>query len=95
MSFRKCGKNNGGKCIPINEEHPSLLKIKENLTVQSDLQLKPVDEEFVNKQIGRLKVKKATDHAGISLKILKLARTVIVKPITNLISLTLEWSKFP
>ena len=45
-------KNIGENSIPINDEHPSLMKIKEHLTVQSDLQLKPVNEEFVNKQIG-------------------------------------------
>ena len=88
-------KNIGENSIPINEEHPSLLKTQENLTVQSDLQFKPVDEEFVNKQIGRLNVKKATGHDGISSKILKLARPVIVKPITNPINLTIECSKFP
>ena len=42
----------GENYIPINEEYPSLMKIKEHLTVQSDLKFKPVDEEFVNKQIG-------------------------------------------
>ena len=46
----------GENSIPINDEHPSLMKIKENLTVQSDLHYKPVDGEFVNKQIGRLLV---------------------------------------
>ena len=93
--FVNVAKNIGENSIPINEEHPSLLKIQENLTVQSDLQFKPVDEEFVNKQIGRLNVKKATGHDGISSKILNLARPVIVKPITNLINLTIEYSKFP
>ena len=88
--FVNVAKNIGENSIPINEEHPSLLKIQENLTVQSDLQFKPVDEEFVSKQIGRLNVKKATGHDGISSKILKLARPVIVKPITNLINLTIE-----
>ena len=63
--------------------------------MQSGLQFKPVDEEFVNKQIGRLNVKKATGHDVILSKILKLARPVIVKPITNLINLTSECSKFP
>ena len=46
----------GENSIPINDEHPSLMKIKENLTVQSDLHYKHVDGEFVNKQIGRLLV---------------------------------------
>ena len=45
--FVNVAKNIGENSIPINEEHPSLLKIQENLTVQSDLQFKPVDEEFV------------------------------------------------
>ena len=63
--------------------------------MQSDLQFKPVDEEFVNKEIGRLNVKRATGHDGISSKILKLARPEIVKPITNLINLTIECSKIP
>ena len=64
--FRKRCKNIGENSIPINVEHPSHLKIQENLTVQSHLQFKSVDEEFVNKQIGRLNVKKATGHDGIS-----------------------------
>ena len=50
--FVSVAKNIGENYIPINEEYPSLMKIKEHLTVQSDLQFKPVDEEFVNKQIG-------------------------------------------
>ena len=40
-------------------------------------------------------LKSATGLDGISSKILKLARPVIVKPITNLINLTIECSKFP
>ena len=92
--FVSVAKNIGETSIPINDEHPSLMKIKENLTVQSDFHFKPVDEEFINKQIDRLNVKKATGHDGISSKILKLARPVIVKPITNLINLTIECSNF-
>ena len=42
-----------------------------------------------------MNVKTATGHDGISSKILKLARPVIVKPITNLINLTIECSKIP
>ena len=54
-----------------------------------------VDEEFVSKQIGRLNVKKTTGHDGISAKILKLAKPVIVRPITDLINLIIKCSKFP
>ena len=39
--------------------------------------------------------KKATGHDGISAKILKLAKPVIVRPITSLINLTIECSEFP
>ena len=66
--FVNVAKYRGGNSIPINEEHPNLLKIKETLT---NLQFKPVDEEFVNKHVGRLNVKKATGHNRISSKILK------------------------
>ena len=93
--FVNVAKNIGDNSVPINSEHPSLLKIQENLTVQSVLNFKPVDEDFVSKQIGRLNVKKATGHDGISAKVLKLARPVIVKPLTDLINLTIERSEFP
>ena len=76
--FVSVANNLGENSIPINEEHPSPMKMKETLTVQSVLQFKPVDEEFVNKQIGRLNVKKATGHDEISSRNLKLARPVIV-----------------
>ena len=63
--FVNVAKNIGENSIPINNEHPSIVNIQENLTVQSELNFKPVDEEFVSKQIGRLNVKKATGHDGI------------------------------
>ena len=56
--FVNVAKNIGDNSVPINNEHPSLLKIQENLTVQSVLNFKPVDEDFVSKQIGRLNVKR-------------------------------------
>ena len=50
--------------------------------------------QFVSKQIGRLNGKKATGYDGISAKVLKLARPVILKPLTDLINLTIERSEF-
>ena len=50
--FANLAKNIGENSIPINDEHPGLMKIQENLTVRSKLNFKPVDEEFVSKQIG-------------------------------------------
>ena len=93
--FCKCSQKKGENSIPINNEHPSIVNIQDNLTVQSELNFKPVDEEFVSKQIDRLNVKKATGHDGISAKILKLAKPVIVRPITSLIDLTIKCSEFP
>jgi hypothetical protein len=52
---------------------PSVMKISENNTINNELNSKHVSEEFVNKQINQLNVKKATGHDGISPKILKMA----------------------
>ena len=41
----------GENSIPINNEYPRIVNIQENLTVQSELNFKPVDEEFVSKHI--------------------------------------------
>ena len=54
--FVNVAKDIGENFIPINTEHTSLMKIQENLTVQSVLNFKPVDEEVVSKQICRLNV---------------------------------------
>ena len=74
---------------------PSILKIKDNLTEPSSFEFKPIKEEFISKQINKLNLKKATGCDGISTKILKLAQTTVVKPITNMINLTIKKSQFP
>jgi hypothetical protein len=52
------------------QEHPSVMKISENNTINNELNFKHVSEEFVTKQVNKLNVKKATGHDGISPKIL-------------------------
>ena len=71
------------------------MKIKDNLTKPSSFEFKPIKEEFISKQINKLNLKKATGCDGISTKILKLAKTTVIKPITNMINLTIKKSHFP
>ena len=54
-----------------------------------------MEESFISKQINKLSSKKATGHDGISGKILKFAKPVVLQPITLLINETIKVSKFP
>ena len=92
--FVNVAKNIGQNSIPVNENHPSFLKIKDNLTEPSSFEIKPIKEEFISKQINKSNLKKATGCDGISTKILKLAQTTVVKPITNMINLTIKNHNF-
>jgi hypothetical protein len=67
--------------INIDKSHPSIIKIEENKTDDTELSFKPVTEEYVNKQISKLNIKKATEFDFISPKILKLAQSSISNPI--------------
>ena len=49
----------------------------------------------VSKQINKFSLKKVAGCDGISTQILKLAKTTNVKPITNMINLTIKKSEFP
>jgi hypothetical protein len=44
---------------------------------------------------GLINVNKATDKYGISLKILKIAKPIVSKPITMLVNKTIENASFP
>ena len=93
--FVTVAKNIGENSIPINSDHPSIVKIQENNLAQSVLDFKPVEEEFISKLINKLSTKKATGHDGISAKILKLAKPAILKPLIYLINETIQMSQFP
>ena len=80
--FVNVAKNIGENSIPINSDNPSIVKIQENNSAQSVLDFKPVEVEFISKQINKLSTKKATGHDGISAKILKLAKPVVLGPLT-------------
>ena len=76
-------------------QHPSITKNQENNITHSILNFKPIEESFISKQINKLSLKKATGHDGISAKILKFAKPVVLQPITFLINETIKVSEFP
>jgi hypothetical protein len=45
-----------------------------------------IKEDFIIKQINKIIIKKATGRDGISAKIKKIAKTVIAKPISELVN---------
>ena len=44
----------GRNAIAVNENHPSILKIMDNLTEPSSFEFKPIKEEFISKQINKI-----------------------------------------
>jgi hypothetical protein len=70
-------KDIGDKNIKIDKAHPSINKIETNRTNKDQLFFKPINEDFVTKQINKLNIKKATGYDGISPKILKFAQPEI------------------
>jgi hypothetical protein len=52
-----------------------------NGTIKGKLFFKPINEDFVSKQINKLNIKKATVYDSISPKIIKFAQPVITNPI--------------
>ena len=68
---------------PVNAEHPSIVKIKENANV-SDFEFSPVTESQVKKCIKRLDPKKATGVDAIPPKAVKAAAPVISRHIAKM-----------
>ncbi|XP_063409008.1 uncharacterized protein LOC134692484 [Mytilus trossulus] len=67
----------------------------ENKTAQQQLEFSAISNEFVDKKLKNLDIKKATGIDGISVKVLKLAQPVITKPIFELINKTIKSATFP
>ena len=93
--FVNVAKDIGSDSIPVNENHPSLIKISEIRSNSPPLTFAPVCNAFVSKQIDKLSVKKATGHAGISSKLIKLAKPSITDHITTIVNKSLSTSVFP
>ena len=76
--------------MSIDENHPSIKTIREKCSVENSLFFKGIKDDFVEKQINKISVNKATGFDGISVKILKMSKPVIVKPITKLINMSIK-----
>ena len=85
----------GSQNIKTDDNHPSIKAIKENKTETDQFIFNPINEEFVNKEINKIGIKKATGKDGISSKILKLSKSVVAKPISKIINKSFETSTFP
>ena len=85
-----------GKDYTFNpQNHPSLKKIEE-LNLQKDaFEFKLTDENTVSKIIDKFNPKKATGADKISVKLLKLGKPSLVKPLTNFINISINANSFP
>jgi hypothetical protein len=54
-----------------------------------------IKEDVIIKQINKINIKKVTGRDGISAKILKIAKPVIAKPISELVNKSISLGKFP
>ena len=93
--FVDVAKDIGQNSITIDKNHPSLVSIRNNITSEDTLSFSPVNSTFISKQIDKLSSRKATGHDGISTKLLKLAKPVVVEPIRNMVNLSFSTATFP
>ena len=87
----------GDPNVVVNTNHPSILQIDQIMADKEipTLHFKPVDDNFVKKQINSISVKKATGVNNISLLLLKQASSIIAQPLTKLINKSMQQSIFP
>ena len=93
--FVNVAKDIGKDSCAVNQEHPSVKVISEHNYLQNKLKFESIDISFVEKQIDKMNINKATGKDGISVKILKIAKPIVSKPITMLINKTIENASFP
>ena len=74
-------KDIGDENINIDKSHPSIIKIEENKTDDTELSFRPVTEEYmyVNKQISKLNIKKSNRVWLYITKNLKIGTTINIK----------------
>ena len=83
--FTSITKQNEVSEILIEENHPSICKIKENMNRELSFNFSETVKHTVGKIIDKLQLKKATDVDKISHKILKLAkRKTNYRPVSTL-----------
>lgn len=93
--FANVAKDIGNDSTVVDEYHPSIMKIKENISDDVRLVFEPVGEKYVSRQLDALDIRKATGHDGISAKLLKNAKPSIVKHVTSIINKSLTTAVFP
>ena len=93
--FVNVAKDIGKDSCAVNQEHPSVKVISEHKYSENKLKFESIDISFVEKQIDKMNINKATGKDGISVKILKIAKPIVSKPITMLINKTIENASFP
>jgi predicted transport protein len=79
--------NSQGKvldAIKMHESHPSILKIKENVRVDTEFSFSPVSLQDIRSELKALSTKKATPFMGISAKQLKDVIHIIDKPLQEI-----------
>ena len=72
--------------MEINNNHPELL--------ENSFSFSSVTPDFIEKRIIKINVKQATGIDGISPKLLHFAKPIIVKPLTDIVNLSISTSTF-
>jgi hypothetical protein len=95
--FVNVAKNIGNNKINVDGDHPSILEIKNNHPElhENSFSFSSINPDFVEKCINKINVKKATGIDGISPKLLHFAKPIIVKPLTDVVNLSISTSTFP
>jgi hypothetical protein len=94
--FVNVAKDIGKDSCAVNQEHSSVKVISEHNYSENKLNLlTSIDISFLEKQIDKINVNKATGKDGISANILKIVKPIVSKPITILINKTIENASFP
>ena len=78
-------KDIGDENVNIDKSHPSIIKIEENKTDDTELSFRSVTEEYmyVNKQISKLNIKKSNRVWLYITKNLKIGTTINIKSYKN------------
>ena len=80
------------------EDHPSIIKIKENLKADANtgtFEFSNTDHNEIAKQIKSLKTDTSTGEDQIPTKIVKLSTQYLIKPLTNAINSSINSGIFP
>ena len=75
--------------------HPSIVKIKEHVSIEELFYLKPIDEKIINDKIGSLNKRKPTTYKNIPTKILVENKDIISPIITEIYNNSNNKSDFP